>query len=211
LTAYVEAIEAHLRARRGLDHPLSPREFALARGWHVEGVPLAAVLVGIDRAFDSGSQVTSLSYCRRWIDDLASGAARVRAGSATTSETVSIPELGERLTALLERLVELRPGPEACFEPPLRKAEEVRDLLAVAARPNWEYVRGKLREIDEEVSGAAVQALSSDDRSAYRAEAARAAQRHRGRVDEAALADAVDRFTARRARERFVLPRVDVV
>ena len=32
--AYVQAIETHLRARRGMDHILSPRDFALARSWH---------------------------------------------------------------------------------------------------------------------------------------------------------------------------------
>ena len=50
--AYVEAIEAHLRARRGVDHILSPRDFALARAWYEAGVPLATVLVGMDRAFE---------------------------------------------------------------------------------------------------------------------------------------------------------------
>jgi hypothetical protein len=210
LAAYVEAIEAHLTARRGVDHPLSPREFSLARTWHGAGVPLATVLVGIDRAFDSGSQVTSLAYCRRFVDDLAPGGARTRDRPSPTPEA-PVPELGERLGALLDRLSELRPGPEACFEPPLRKVEEVRDLLAVAARPNWEYLRAKLREIDQEVSDAAVRALSAADRSSYQAEAARAARRHQGRVDAAALADAVERFTVQRARERFALPRVNLV
>jgi len=50
LEAFVEAIEGHLRARRGVDHILSPRDFALARGWYQAGVPLATVLVGMDRA-----------------------------------------------------------------------------------------------------------------------------------------------------------------
>ena len=71
LEAYVEAIEGHLRARRGVDHILSPRDFALARAWHEAGVPLATVLVGIDRAFEASPQVTSLSYCRRRVEELA--------------------------------------------------------------------------------------------------------------------------------------------
>jgi hypothetical protein len=61
LEAYVESIEKHLRARRGVDHVLSPRDFGLARSWHQAGLPLATVLVGIDRAFESG-EVTSLSF-----------------------------------------------------------------------------------------------------------------------------------------------------
>ena len=74
--AYVEAIEAHLRARRGAEHILSPRDFALARSWHQAGVPLATVLVGIDRAFDSGADVTSLAFCRRRVEDLVAAGPR---------------------------------------------------------------------------------------------------------------------------------------
>ncbi len=65
LEAYVEAIEGHLRARRGVEHILSPRDFALARKWHEAAVPLATVLVGMDRAFESAREVTSLAFCRR--------------------------------------------------------------------------------------------------------------------------------------------------
>jgi len=48
LEAFVEGIEAALRVHRGVDHALSPRDFALARAWYEAGVPLATVLVGID-------------------------------------------------------------------------------------------------------------------------------------------------------------------
>ena len=33
LESYVAAIEGHLRARRGVEHILTPRDFALARAW----------------------------------------------------------------------------------------------------------------------------------------------------------------------------------
>ena len=45
---------------------------------------------------------------------------------------------------------------------------------------------------------------------ALRAEARRAGERHRGRVDAAALEDAVARFTVQRARETLGLPRVSL-
>ena len=66
---YVSAIETHLRARRGVDHILSPRDFALARAWYEAGVPLATVLVGMDRAFEQAANVSSLSYCRRRVEE----------------------------------------------------------------------------------------------------------------------------------------------
>ena len=87
--AYVEAIEEHLRARRGVDHILSPRDFAQARAWQQAGVPLATVLVGIDRAFDSASDVTSLAFCRRRVEDLVAAGPRPERRPSPPSESVS--------------------------------------------------------------------------------------------------------------------------
>jgi hypothetical protein len=209
--AYVEAIEGHLRARRGVDHILSPRDFALARAWHQAGVPLATVLVGLDLAFDASANGTSLAFCRRRIEALAASGPRLQARPAPPVESVPLAEVEQILETLAARLAGLRPGPQACFEPPLRRIQEVRELLAVASRPNWDYLREKLRDIDDDVSAAVLQSLAAEERDGYRAEAARAIERHRGRLDEAALEDAVARFTVHRARERLGLPRVSLV
>lgn len=209
--AYVAAIEAHLRARRGTNHILSPRDFALARSWYEAGIPLASVLVGIDRAFDEGAQVASLAFCRARVEELAASGRGPAARPALPAESVPIAELQELLATLQDRLGGLRPGPAACFEPPLRKIHEVRELLAVASRPNWNYLREKLREIDDDVSAAVLQGVSEPERSAYRDEARRAVERHRGQVEDAALEDAVARFTMQRAREALGLPRVSLV
>jgi hypothetical protein len=130
---------------------------------------------------------------------------------APPAESVPLPEVRELLTTLESRLAGLRPGPLACFEPPLRKIQEVRDLIAVAARPNWDYLRGKLREIDDDVSAAVLQAVSGEERVAYEDEARRAVERHRGRVDDDALADAQMRFIVQRVREKLGLSRVSLV
>jgi hypothetical protein len=211
LEAYTEAIEAHLRARRGKEHVLTPRDFALVKGWHKAGVPLATVLVGVDRALESEPSAASLSFCRRRVEELMNSGPRPQERTAPPNERVPVQELAEVLAVLLERLVALRPGPDACFEPPVGKVREMQDLLAVASRPNWEYLRAKLREIDDEVSAAALRALSDEERASFRAEAARSVERHRARVDDAALEDAVARYTLHRARERMGLPRVGTV
>jgi hypothetical protein len=211
LEAYVEAIEGHLRARRGADHTLSPRDFALARGWHQAGVSLATVLVGMDRAFEKDNSVSSLAFCRRFVDELAAAGPLPPPRPAPPAESVPLPELEEVLAALRERMNGFAPPMSAAFGHPLRRIQEIEDLLAVASRPNWSYVRAKLREIDDEVARAAVQALPAEELQELHAEAARAIERHRGRVDDAALRDAQDRFTLQRARERLGLPRVSLV
>jgi len=207
---FVSAIEGHLRARRGVEHILSPRDFALARSWYEAGVPLATVLVGIDRAFDSGADVTSLAFCRRRVEDLVAAGPRPEARPSPASEGVPLDEVGRILQLLLGHLAKLRPLTGA-FEPPLRKIREVQDLLAVATRPNFDYLRLKLREIDDDVSAAAMQALPPEELETFRAEAGRAVERHRGRVEDSALEDARARYTLQRARERFDLPRVCLI
>jgi hypothetical protein len=210
LEAYVLAIERHFRTWRGADHVLSPRDFALARSWHEAGVPLANVLVGIDRAFESEPLASSLAFCRRRIEELSDGQA-TRHPRAAALETVSLVVVEEALARLEDRLQELPIGARAAFGLVLGRVREIRDLVAVAARPNWDYLRAKLVEIDEAVSGAAPQALDPEAARAIDAEAARSAQRHQGHVDEAALRGALERFTRARARERLRLPRVSVV
>jgi hypothetical protein len=205
----VEALEGHLRARRGIEHILSPRDFVLARAWYEAGVPLATVLVGIDRAFDAESRANSLAFCRRWVEELASSGPAPGRRPPPPPESIPLHEVEGLLDTLLEQLGLVRPRPG--FDPPLRKIREVRDLIAVCSRPNWAYLRGKLREIDDEVSACVLFALSAEEVAAFREEATRAIERHRGRVDERALGDAMARFTQQRARERLGLPRVSLV
>ena len=209
--AYVGAIETHLRARRGVEHMLSPRDFALARTWHQSGVPLATVLIGMDRAFETGANVTSLAYCRRWVEDLAAAGPPAPMRPAPPAESIPLREVEGVLSTLWEHLSRVRPAKGIVFDPPLRKIREVQDLISVASRPNWSYVRSKLREIDDEVSAAVLEALTDEERAEFEQEAARAIERHRGRVDDAALRDAMGRFTLQRARERLGLPRVSLV
>lgn len=205
VTAYVEGIEASFRARRGTDHVLTPRDFALAKSWFQAGIPLATVLVGVDQAFEAEPSTSSLAYCRRRVEELAPPTSR-RAG--VEGERASMFDLQETLAALRERLLEL---PRKSFALTLVKVSEVQDLVAVAAKPNWDYLRGKLREIDAEVEGVALEALAPDEAAALRAEAGRAAERQRGRVDPASLEDAIGRLVRQRARERLKIPRVGLV
>lgn len=171
-------------------------------------MPLAVVLVGIDRAFEAEPAVSSLSFCRRRVEELVAAGPRGDPQRGPGGERVPLTDVAEVLGTLHERLSEL---PRVGFALPLRKIEEVQDLVAVAARPNWDYIRRKLHEIDEEVSEAALLALPPGEADAIRTEAVRAAERHRGRVDAIALEDAIHRLVRQRAREGLKLPRVNVL
>jgi hypothetical protein len=208
LESFVEALEAALSRLRGVDHALAPREFALARGWYEAGVPLATVLVALDLAFDADPSISSLAFCRRRVEQLARGAAHGPRPSGHEASRPSLPDLGERLSELRQRLTTL---PARAAALPLQEVEAVSDLVAVASRPNWDYLAERLERIDELVSAAAMDALEPDALAQLRADAERTAERHRGRVDEHALDEAVQRLVRQRARERLELPRVALV
>jgi hypothetical protein len=169
------------------------------------------VLVGIDRAFEAGERAGSLAFCRRRIEELIASDVLPRPRPGPPPETLPLPEIDGLLAALLEGLTRLRAAPGASFEAPIAKVREVRDLLAVASRPNWDYLREKLRQIDEDVTVAVLQALPPEQVAQYEAEAARAVERHRGRVDPEAIEDAKTRYAVQRARERLGLPRVGLL
>ena len=204
LDAFVEAIEIAFRTRRGKEHVLSPRDFAIARGFHEAGVSLATVLVAIDAAFEHDAATASLAACRRRVEELAAPAP---GRSARDAEHASLPEVSERLDALRERLEQL-PGRAAAL--PLAELAELSGLVAVAARPNWEYLRERLRRLDALVGAASVEALTSEQTEALQAEIARAAERQRGRVDARALQAVEQRLFRQRARELLLLPRVSL-
>jgi hypothetical protein len=209
LEAYVRAIERQFRTWRGTDHVLSPRDFALARSWHEAGVPLAHVLVGIDQAFEVEPGATSLAFCRRRIEELAG--ARAAAAAQGGRESVPLATVDEVLRGLEERLLDLPLPARGVFGLVLVRVRELRDLVAVSARPNWDYLRVKLREIDEAVSDASPEALDPEAARAVEGEVERSAERHRGRVDAASLEGALGRLARARARERLRLPRVSVL
>jgi hypothetical protein len=209
LEAFVDAIEAALGTRRGVEHALSPREFGIARGWYEAGVPLATVLVGIDLAFEADASISGLAFCRRRVEQLAAGSTRGgRRPTGREAARPSLPELAERLDALRQRLVEL---PARAVALPLQEVAAVADLVAVAGRPNWDYLGRRLERIDELVSVTAIEALPPSEAEDLRAEARRAGERHRGRVDPGSLDEAVERLVRQRARERLQLPRVATV
>ena len=69
-------------------------------------MPLATVLVGIDRAFErTRTSASSLAFCRRRVEELAAAGPRPPSRPAPPAESVPLSEVEERCWAsLLEQL-----------------------------------------------------------------------------------------------------------
>jgi hypothetical protein len=87
---YFTEIEEHFWRKRGAHLLVSPLDWAIVETWQKSGIPLASVLKGIDRAFESyarsrrasaGRPLKSLAYCVDAVLDAAAEAREAAAGA----------------------------------------------------------------------------------------------------------------------------------
>ena len=87
---YFTEIEEYFWKKRGAHLLVSPLDWAIMEAWQKAGVPLEAVLKGIDRAFESygrsrrgaGKPLKSLAYCTDAVLEAAEGQLEAAAGKA---------------------------------------------------------------------------------------------------------------------------------
>lgn len=91
---YFTEIEAYFWKKRGAHLLVSPVDWAIMEAWQKAGVPLEAVLKGIDRAFESyrrsrrgaGKPLKSLAYCTDAVLEAAEEQLEAAAGKAPTKK-----------------------------------------------------------------------------------------------------------------------------
>src|SRR5882762_4298492 len=114
---YFTEIEEYFWKKRGAHLLVSPLDWAIMEAWQTAGVPLEAVLKGIDKAFEShqrsrggaGKPLKSLAYCTDAVLEAAEESQEAAVGAqpsngrGPTRETFS----REDVRAYLERNIEL--------------------------------------------------------------------------------------------------------
>ena len=112
---YFTEIEEYFWRKRGAHLLVSPLDWAILETWQKAGIPLGAVLKGIDRAFESwarsrraagGRQLKSLAYCVDAVLDAATEAAEAAAGTGPevkSSRAGAEPFSREELRKYLQR------------------------------------------------------------------------------------------------------------
>jgi len=99
---YFTEIEEYFWKKRGAHLLVSPLDWAIIEAWQKAGVPLEAVLKGIDRAFESyersrrgaGKPLKSLAYCADAV--LEAAEEQLQAGKATVGKHAPQSELFSR-------------------------------------------------------------------------------------------------------------------
>ncbi len=175
LEAYVSAIEGHLKRAAGRRPHPAPRATSRWPAPGTEaGLPLATVLVGMDRAFERNpradlARLLPPRASRSWPRP-----PTARAGAPRRpSESVPVTEVSRLSTSLLERLSALPPLPRAVLRAPL--AQDLRGAGSARGGVTPELgatCERSCSEIDDDVSAAVLQALPRNELDEFRAEAA---------------------------------------
>ena len=145
---YFTEIEERFQQRRGTILLLSTLDWALIEMWREAGIPLAAVLRGIDDAFDKYEarqkrarmqRVNGLAWCAQAVMQSAMEMNEAATGSAATAETAQ--ESGfehERVAAHLTAAAEALDGATVADEACRTTAARLREIAAELKTPGGE-------------------------------------------------------------------------
>ncbi len=203
---YAEAIDEHLRSRRGSALGLTASDWSAVEGWWSRGVPLWIIVSAIDEVFDRSQAGTMLSRSLRYCAPIIEERYRTHLRTQVPGAVPPPPAQGAaaRMAALLteaERAALDRGEPEAAR----LIASAVREALALNAHDQGaalEPLVAIARELTRSLRGC----LSAERLEALSREADEALAAHAARMTVAALRTTRERFLDRRVMEIFHIP-----
>lgn len=222
---YFTEIEERFQQRRGALLLLSTLDWALIETWREAGVPLAAVLRGIDDAFDRYEarqkrgrmrRINGLAWCAQAVMEAASQLRDAAAGSTT----VAPEERGagfehDRIAAHLETAAEALDAasiaPEACAAAAIRLralAAEVRSSEPGNKQVHdLEALERTLTVLEEKLFAALTAAAPEEMLVALKEHAARELAPYRGRMGTVQLRQVERQFVQKQLLAHYDLPR----
>lgn len=222
---YFTEIEDHFQRRRGTILLLSTLDWALIETWKEAGIPLEAVLRGIDAAFDAYDRkpsktrkINSLAFCSQEVLAAAEEMKEAAVGSKRKTEErdsgLSSDEVCTYLTknAALFRTAKLegiagRIAREAA-DSLLAMADELK--TTISRRLHLEDVERRLTVLEDKLQAALVTSTPERDLLAIRSDADRQIAAYRGKMNAAQIDQLQKQFLHKRLLERHSLPRLSL-
>jgi hypothetical protein len=232
---YFTEIEEYFWRKRGAHLLVSPLDWAILETWQKAGIPIEAVLKGIDRAFESwarsrraagGRQLKSLAYCVDAVLDAAAEAAEAAAGTGPevkSSRAGVEPFSREELRKYLERnAARLRAaagklrakavatGLAARFDETASKLDDALPLLDVPGALDLEDFERRMTVLEEKLAAALAADADEEALLAIRREMDRSLAPYRRKMSAQQLAQLERQYTQKRLFEYFELPRLSL-
>jgi hypothetical protein len=231
---YFTEIEEHFQRRRGSILLLSTLDWALIETWKDAGVPLEAVLRGIDEAFDrydmrpsKTRKVNSLAYCAQAVltaaeemKEAAVGAspdaAKKQDDNFTPAEIAAF--LNSNAGVLRERVSHLPALAQPAATQAASSLEEMaaalksRDVASASTHTHLrlEELEQRLTVLEEKIFAALTAAQSEQDLLQVRMEVDREMAPYRGKMSGSQLEQLRKQYIHKRLLERYDLPRLSL-
>jgi hypothetical protein len=230
---YFTEIEEYFWQKRGAHLLVSPLDWAIVETWQKAGIPLQAVLKGIDRAFESwgrsrraagGRQLKSLAYCVDAVLDAAEEAQEVAAGTGPelkrtgpAAEPFSRDELRKylerntaRVVAAAEKQSINRPELAARLRETAKRIAETTLLLESPGALDLEDLERRLTVIEDKLTAALSADADEETMLSVRREMDRSLAPYRRKMSAEQLAQLERQYTQKRLFEIFDVPRLSL-
>lgn len=220
---YFTEIEERFQRRRGSILLLSTLDWALIETWREAGIPLEAVLRGIDDAFNKYDArksrgrlraVNGLAWCTQAVMESveAMKEASIGAQPADAASTVVPGFEQERIAAHLNdcaaQLQHSQPAGVA-GEIARQSAARLREL-ALAPPPSLEDLERNLTVMEEKLFSALIATSAESDLLTLREESARELAPYRSRMKTEQIRQVEQQFLRKRLLEKYNLPRLSL-
>jgi len=224
---YFTEIEERFQQRRGSLLMLSTLDWALIETWREAGVPLEAVLRGIDNAFDKHDaktaragrrvrKVNGLAWCAQAVMEAVEQAKEAAIGSAPAA-SASGPESGFEAARIARYLMANAAMLEEAKLPPpadATAAEVAARLRELGASPapaaSLEDLDRTLCVFEEKLFAALLTASPETELVALREQAARELAPYRGRMQAVQIKQVQQQFLQKKLLELHKLPRLSL-
>jgi len=230
---YFTEIEEYFWQKRGAHLLVSPLDWAIVETWQKAGIPLSAVLKGIDRAFESyarskraagGRQLKSLTYCVDAVleaadeeKETAAGTGPVVSSTKKEEETFSRVALRlffhrniERFSASAAAVRAAQPELAMRMEETRARLAEFLPLVESPAPLDLEDLERRLTVAEEKLSAALTAGAPEDFLLDLRRDMDRQLAPYRRKMSSAQLAQLERQYMQKRLWESYNLPRLSL-
>jgi hypothetical protein len=224
---YFTEIEEHFQRRWGGVLRLSPLDWALIETWKEAGIPLQAVLRGIDITFEhyerrpsKTRRVNGLGFCAQEVLAAAEDMKEAAVGSTDGPDKKSSATPGfepDRIAVYLRRNADLLDGAEfpqnAVRAVARQAAKSLRELAADTEAKSvlrLEDLERRLTVMEEKLFAALLASTSDDEIVAVRAEADRDLMPYRRKMSAAQIDQLQKQYVHKRVLEKYRLPRLSL-
>ncbi len=217
---YFTDIEEHFQRRRGTILLLSTLDWALIETWKDAGIPLEAVLRGIDATFDKWDKrpsktrkVNGLGFCAQEVLAAAEEIKEAEVGSARPIKPESALPADE-VADYLKRNAELVEKSRAALPVPVQQlaTETVVTLRELAAQNStkFEDLERRLTVMEDKLLAALLAATPDEAIVAARADADRELAAYRRTMSAGQIDQLQRQYLHKRLLERYGLPRLSL-